>query len=215
MMMMRLTTIARTGRRMKTSVNFHVSPQRFSGCGSSSASAFTVVVDRRPGAVAELEGARRHDFLARNEPVERRRRNRRASRRASRTAGARLCRRRRRGRPRRPSCPRRRRPSRRTTRGRARGPGRPRRRALRQDDRHVREHARGGASPRLFGTARAELDRAGHRVDLGIDRIDDAVAPGSPSPSMTTARACRATRSSGAAAGSVKSTYTESVASST
>ena len=43
MMMTRLTTMASTGRRMKMSVSFTAAPQRFTGCGESCGSCFTLL----------------------------------------------------------------------------------------------------------------------------------------------------------------------------
>ena len=59
--MTRLTTIARTGRRMKRSVNFI---QLSSGLGAGLFAGLDLVVDLDRGAVAELEDARGHDLLA-------------------------------------------------------------------------------------------------------------------------------------------------------
>src|SRR5580700_4341327 len=70
MMTMRLTTIARTGRRMKTSVNFTLLTSPILGVRRQLGFGLHRVVYRDRGAVVELEGSRRNDLLARDEPVE-------------------------------------------------------------------------------------------------------------------------------------------------
>ena len=57
MMMMRLTTIASTGRRMKMSVSFIGASAIVAGSGSSFGIELLRVVDHDRRAVAELEGA--------------------------------------------------------------------------------------------------------------------------------------------------------------
>src|SRR5215471_8220009 len=57
----RLTTIARTGRRMKRSVNFMLAVL---GLGSRVVRRLHLVVDQDRSAVAQLEDPRGHDFLA-------------------------------------------------------------------------------------------------------------------------------------------------------
>src|SRR5438046_2709750 len=62
MMMIKLTTIARTGRRTKMSVNFTATSAVFGARGKLWLD-LEVVVDDDPGHVAKLEGARGDDFL--------------------------------------------------------------------------------------------------------------------------------------------------------
>src|SRR2546421_11956980 len=64
MMMTRFTTIARTGRRMKMSVNFTRRSAIFRSGGDLGID-FDVVVHHHPRAVAKLETARGDDLLAR------------------------------------------------------------------------------------------------------------------------------------------------------
>src|SRR5260370_5621565 len=64
----RLTTTARTGRRMNRSVNFIASSLVVGGLGSGFAGGRQFVVDRQRAAVVELEGAARDDGLARVQP---------------------------------------------------------------------------------------------------------------------------------------------------
>src|SRR6516162_9817145 len=70
----RLTTIARTGRRMKRSVNFmgaFLGPaSAVDRVGRGVVAGLRLVVDLHRRAIAQLEHARRHDFLAGFEPRE-------------------------------------------------------------------------------------------------------------------------------------------------
>src|SRR6266508_190930 len=62
--MTRLTTMARTGRLTKRSVNFTVDPSVIFRLGGRVVGGLDLVVDADGGAVPELEGAGGHDFLA-------------------------------------------------------------------------------------------------------------------------------------------------------
>src|SRR5438067_6458843 len=64
--MMRLTTMARTGRRMKRSVIF-ISRSAVHCVGSQLGGGCEVVAHRHRAAVAQLEGAARHHRLARGQ----------------------------------------------------------------------------------------------------------------------------------------------------
>src|SRR5438105_14025150 len=61
--MMRLTTMARTGRRMKRSVNF-ILRSAVHGVGSQFGGGREIVAHRHGAAVAQLEGAARYHRLA-------------------------------------------------------------------------------------------------------------------------------------------------------
>src|SRR5688572_12645529 len=69
--MTRFTTIASTGRRMKTSVNF-MAASAVLGPGSELGLGPGLVVDADACAVAQLEGARRHQLVAGLDAVEHR-----------------------------------------------------------------------------------------------------------------------------------------------
>src|SRR5580704_9712598 len=72
MMMMRLTTIARTGRRMKTSVSFTAQPSPILGVRRKLGLRLNRVTFRDRRAIVKLEGTGRNDLLPRDEPVEHR-----------------------------------------------------------------------------------------------------------------------------------------------
>ena len=89
MMITRLTTIARTGRRMKMSVNFTGGLTGSPGGERAEASTLTSLFTMTARSVAQLERARGDDLLPGGDAVERSRRSRRATRRPARTAAAR------------------------------------------------------------------------------------------------------------------------------